>query len=217
MSAATALFDSSWFFVAALLAVLSDAFIPLVPSGTLVIAATLHASETHTSPVLLGLGVAIASFSGDLLLLRFARRWASWAQRRLSRRPGAASAATHLLTALENKRARTIVAARFVPGGRTLLDLAVGTTSRPPRRFLRWSAVSAAIWATYIVGLGFLNEHTFDTTWLSFAVSCVAATAISAVVGRVVQRQRRLARADDAVAAAGPSPETVVTAPAPAG
>jgi membrane protein DedA with SNARE-associated domain len=194
MSAAMALLASSWFFIAALLAVLSDAFIPLVPSGTLVIAATLHASETHTSPVLLGIGVAIASFSGDLLLLKFARRGAAWAQGRLARKPGAATAALHLLDALETKRARTIVAARFVPGGRTVLDLTVGTTSTPPRRFLRWSAVSSAVWATYIVGLGFLNEHTFDTTWLSFAVSCLAATAISAVIARVVQRQRRIAR-----------------------
>lgn len=194
MSAAMALFDSSWFFIAALLAVLSDAFLPLVPSGTLVIAATLRASETHTSPLLLGLGVAIASFSGDLLLLRFARRGASWAQRRLARRPGAASAAAYLLEALETKRGRTIVVARFVPGGRTVLDLAVGTTKKPPVRFLRWSAASSAIWATYIVGLGYLNEHTFDTSWLSFAVSCGAATAISALVARMVQRQRRLAR-----------------------
>ena len=200
MSAALALLASSWFFIAALLAVMSDAFIPFVPSGTLVIAATLHASETHTSPILLGIGVAIASFSGDLLLLKFARRTASWAQRRLERKPGAASAAAHLLDALETKRARTIVTARFVPGGRTVLDLAVGTTSTPPQRFLRWSAVSAAVWATYIVGLGFLNEHTFDTTWLSFAVSCLAATAISAVVARVVQRQRRLARENAATA-----------------
>ncbi|MFC1413447.1 DedA family protein [Streptacidiphilus sp. N1-12] len=199
MSEALALFASSWFFVAALLAVLSDAFLPLVPSGTLVIAATLHLSDTHTSPFLLGIGVALASFSGDLLLLKFARRGAAWAQRRLERKPGAASAAAHLLAALETKRARTIVVARFVPGGRTVLDLAVGTTDRPPRRFLRWSAVSSAVWATYIVGLGFLNEHTFDTTWLSFAVSCLAATAISAVIARVVQRQRRLARETEAV------------------
>ncbi len=204
MSAALALLASSWFFIAALLAVMSDAFIPFVPSGTLVIAATLHASETHTSPILLGIGVAIASFSGDLLLLKFARRGAHWAQRRLERKPGAASAAAHLLDALETKRARTIVTARFVPGGRTVLDLAVGTTSTPPRRFLRWSAVSASVWATYIVGLGFLNEHTFNTTWLSFAVSCLAATVISAVIARVVQRQRRLAR-DNAAATAEPA------------
>jgi membrane protein DedA with SNARE-associated domain len=194
MNEAVALFASSWFFIVALLAVLSDAFIPLVPSGTMVIAATLQTATNHTSPLLLGVGVALASFSGDLLLLRLARRWAYWAQRRLDRKPGAATAAAHVLQALETKRARTIVAARFVPGGRTVLDLAVGTTTRPPTRFLRWSAASAAIWATYIVGLGYLNEYTFDTTWLSFGVSCLAATTISAVIARIVQRQRRTVR-----------------------
>ncbi|WP_052433016.1 DedA family protein [Streptacidiphilus carbonis] len=202
MSEVLDLFGSSWFFIAALLAVLSDAFLPIVPSGTMVIAATLQSSETHTSPLLLGLGVAVASFSGDLLLIRIARRGAVWAQRRLDSKPGAASAATYLLQALETRRARTIIAARFVPGGRSVLDLAVGTSPMPPRRFLRWSAVSAAVWATYIVGLGYLNEHTFDTSWLSFAVSCAAATAISAVIARMVQRQRRSAR--QAAAAAAP-------------
>jgi membrane protein DedA with SNARE-associated domain len=194
MSEAAALFGSSWFFIAALFAVASDAFMPLVPSGTLVIAATLQASQTHLSPIVLGIGVAAASFAGDLLLLRVARRGASWAQRRLDSRPGAASAASYLLQALETQRARTIITARFVPGGRTVLDLAVGTTAAPPRRFLRWSATSAVVWATYIVGLGYLNEHTFNTSWLSFAVSCLAATTISAVIARVVQRQRRQAR-----------------------
>lgn len=215
MSEVLDLFGSSWFFIAALLAVLSDAFVPIVPSGTMVIAATLQASETHTSPLLLGFGVAIASFSGDLLLLRVARRGAAWAQRRLDRRPGAAGAAAYLLEALETRRARTIVAARFVPGGRSVLDLAVGTAPAPPLRFLRWSAVSAAVWATYIVGLGYLNEHTFDTSWLSFAVSCAAATTISAVVARMVQRQRRNAR--EAAAPAADADDHLTTAPVAVG
>jgi membrane protein DedA with SNARE-associated domain len=200
MSAAASLLDSSWVPIAALLAVVSDAFMPLIPDGTVVIAATLNASQTHTSPLLLAFGVALASFTGDLLLLRAARRAAGWAQRRLDRKPGAAIAAAHVLEALETKRGRTILLFRFVPGGRTLLDLAVGTTPQPPHRYLRWSALSSTVWAAYIVGLGYLNAHTFNTSWLSFAVSCVAAAAVSAVIARMVQRQRRVAR-EAAVAA----------------
>ncbi|MEZ0095859.1 DedA family protein [Streptacidiphilus sp. EB129] len=195
MSANAALFGSSWLLIIALLAVLADAFMPLIPDGSLVIAATLDTSRSAPSPVLMAFAVALASFSGDLLLLRAARRGAGWAQRRLDRRPGAASAATHILELLETKPARTMLPLRFVTGGRSVLDLTIGTTTRPLRRFIQWSAVSSAVWACYIVGLGYLNAHTFNTSWLSFGVSCLTATVVSALIARWVQRERRTIRA----------------------
>ncbi len=194
MSAAASLFDSSWISIAALAAVVSDAFMPLIPDGTVVIAATLNTSQSAASPILLGIGVALASFCGDLLLLRVARRAAGWAQRRLNRRPGAAAAAAQVLDLLETKKGRTILLLRFVTGGRSLLDLVAGTSEQPPRHYLRWSALSSSVWATYIVGLGYLNAHTFKTGLLSFGVSCLAATVVSVVIARMVQRQRRATR-----------------------
>jgi len=204
MSAAASLFDSSWISIAALAAVVSDAFMPLIPDGTVVIAATLNTSQHAASPFLLGLGVAMASFCGDLLLLRAARRAAGWAQRRLNRKPGAAAAAAQVLELLDSRKGRTILLFRFVTGGRSLLDLVAGTSQKPPRHYLRWSALSSTIWATYIVGLGYLNAHTFNTSWVSFAVSCLAAAAVSAVIARMVQRQRRLARQSTGPAGAEP-------------
>ena len=219
MSAAASLFDSSWISIAALAAVVSDAFMPLIPDGTVVIAATLNTSQSAASPILLGIGVALASFCGDLLLLRVARRAAGWAQRRLNRKPGAAAAAEQVLNLLETKKGRTILLLRFVTGGRSLLDLVAGTSKKPPRHYLRWSALSSSVWATYIVGLGYLNAHTFNTSWISFAVSCLAAAAVSAVIARMVQRQRRLAREAVSTAAevtGGPGTEAGTEAAAPA-
>jgi membrane protein DedA with SNARE-associated domain len=209
MSAAASLFGSSWICIAAVLAVLGDAFMPLIPDGTIVIAATLDASSTHVSPLLLAPGVALASFTGDVLLLKIARRASGWAQRRLNRRPGAAAATATVLEALETKQARTILLFRFVSGGRTLLDLTAGTAPRRPRHYLRWSAVSSTVWATYIVGLGYLDAHTFNTSWLSFAVACLAATVVSVLIARVVQQQRRASRA-----VAGALAEAAATEPA---
>ena len=212
MSAADSLFGSDGFFLLALLAVTADAFMPLIPDGSMVIAATLDSAHSDTSPVLMAVGVALASLSGDLLLLRAARSGAGWAQRRLDRRPGAASAAAHILELLETKPGRTMLPLRFVTGGRTVLDLTVGTTTQPLNRFIRWSAVSSMVWATYIVGLGYLNAHTFNTSWLSFAVSCLTATAVSALIARWVQRERRTVR--DSAAAAE---ESAAAAPVAAG
>ncbi|AXI77701.1 DedA family protein [Peterkaempfera bronchialis] len=185
-----ALLSSSWIFILAFAAVLGDAFLPLIPSGTMVIMAVLKTADLDGAPVLLALGVATASFLGDLLLLRIARHGAPWVQARLDRRPQWAGATSKVQQALETRAARTVIVARFVPAGRTVLDLAMGASANP-RRFKRWSALAALLWAAYIVTLGWLNSHWFDTAWLSLAVSCAAATGISASIARLVRRQRQ--------------------------
>ncbi len=195
----TALIGSSWICAVALFAVLGDAFIPFIPSGTLVILAVLKTSRIDGAPLLLALGVALASFLGDILLLNLARRGAPSVQRRLEHRPQLAANVMRVQRALEGRTKRgaaaIVVVARFVPAGRTVLDLAMGHSPDHPRKFLRWSALAALVWAAYIVTLGWLNSHWFDTAWLSLAVSCAAATTISAGVARMVRRNRRLAAA----------------------
>ncbi|WP_051940454.1 DedA family protein [Phaeacidiphilus oryzae] len=198
MSAWTALLEPSgisWLALGAVLAVLSDGFLPFVPSGSVVIAAGMQSTEDHHSPLPLVLLVAAASFAGDLVLLQCARRGAGWAQRRLARKPKWAEATGYVLETIRTKPARTVITARFVPGGRTVLDLAVGTSPVPMRRFLHWSALSALVWAVYMVGLSWVDERWLDVGWLSFLVSCVAAFGVSGLVASGVRRGRRRARA----------------------
>nr|AUV64146.1 hypothetical protein [Streptomyces citricolor] len=192
---AIALIGPAWICVLALFAVLGDALLPFLPSGTLVILAVLRTSQVAGAPVLLALGVALASFLGDLLLLSLARRGASLVDRRLAGKPQLAASVEHVQQSLSGRSpgaaAAMVVVARFVPAGRTVLDLAVGYSPDQSRSFLRWSALAAVVWAGYIVTLGWLNSHWFDTAWLSLAVSCCAATAISTAVARVIRRRRR--------------------------
>ncbi|MEU9042803.1 MULTISPECIES: VTT domain-containing protein [unclassified Kitasatospora] len=189
---------SSWICALALFAVLGDALLPFIPSGTLVILAVLKTAQINGAPLLLGLGVAVASFLGDVLLLHLARRGAPMLHRRLARRPKLAASVTRVQEALIERphgaaAAAMVVIARFVPAGRTVLDVAIGHSPAHPHRFLHWSALAALIWAAYIVTLGWLNSHWFNTAWLSLVVSCAAATAISTAIARMVRRNRRLA------------------------
>ncbi|MFJ1755304.1 VTT domain-containing protein [Kitasatospora sp. NPDC088134] len=194
---ANAVIGPAWYCGLALAAVLGDAFLPFLPSGTLVILAVLKTGQMGGSPFLLAAGVAVASFLGDLLLLHLARRGAPAVHRRLARRPRLAAGVERVQRALAGRAGRAaaaiVIVARFVPAGRTVLDLAVGHSPHRPWTFLRWSAVAAVVWAGYIVSLGWLNLHWFDTAWLSFAVSCAAATAVSSVVVQLVRRRRKLA------------------------
>ncbi|BAJ28599.1 MULTISPECIES: hypothetical protein [Kitasatospora] len=194
-----AVIGPAWYCGLALAAVLGDAFLPFLPSGSLVILAVLKTAHVDGSPLLLAAGVAVASFLGDLLLLNLARRGAPGVHRRLARRPRLAASVERVQRALTGRTtsraaAVIVIVARFVPAGRTVLDVAVGHSGHHrPWTFLRWSAVAAVVWAAYIVSLGWLNLHWFDTAWLSFVISCVAATAISSAVVQLVRRRRRLA------------------------
>lgn len=94
---------SSWICALALFAVLGDALLPFIPSGTLVILAVLKTARIDGAPVLLGLGVAVASFLGDLLLLHLSRRGAPLLQRRLARRPKLAASVTRVQQALAER------------------------------------------------------------------------------------------------------------------
>ncbi|GAA2745556.1 MULTISPECIES: DedA family protein [Kitasatospora] len=192
---AIAVIGPAWICALALLAVLGDALLPFLPSGSLVILAVLRTSHTNGSPLLLALGVATASFLGDLLLLTMARRGAPAVRRRLEHRPKLAASVERVQRSFAGRTTRRaaalVIVARFVPAGRTVLDLAVGHSPDRSRPFLRWSAVAAVLWAGYIVSLGWLNSHWFDTFWLSFAISCAAATAISSAIAQVIRRRRR--------------------------
>jgi membrane protein DedA with SNARE-associated domain len=187
-----------WICMLALFAVMGDALLPFIPSGSLVILAVLRTSQVSGAPLWLGLGVAMASFLGDLLLLHLAQRGAPMLRRRLARRPELAANVERMQRSLSGRTTRTaaaiVIIARFIPAGRTVLDLAIGhSPNHHPRTFLRWSAVAAVLWAAYIVSLGWLNSHWFNTAWLSFVVSSLACTAISAVVAQLVRRRRRTA------------------------
>lgn len=105
----------------ALLAVFLDALVPVMPSGTLVLAASLWATTQEVGLLAVAVPVAAASVLGDLLVVTLARS-------RPLRRPALTSAAARMGKALTGRLGRTTVAARFVPGGRTVLAVAVGTT-----------------------------------------------------------------------------------------
>jgi membrane protein DedA with SNARE-associated domain len=84
-----------------------------------------------------------------------------------------------------------IVAARFVPGGRTAATLTAGVTRMRWARFLRFAGLAAVLWASFAAGLGYLGGRAFeDQPWLGLASALVVAAAIT--VG--VELARRLPR-----------------------
>jgi membrane-associated protein len=88
-----------------------------------------------------------------------------------------------------------VVAARFIPGGRTATTFAAGTLEHPWRRFIAADATAAALWSIYTVSIGYLGGQAFEESlWKPLAVG-LAVAALVAVAGeaarRTILRERR--------------------------
>ncbi|MFD4019068.1 hypothetical protein [Streptomyces sp. SH5] len=187
----------------ALIAVMGDALLPVLPSGSLVLAAASFSLGSGAADLALTLAVAAASFLGDLALVSVVRSRSGRIGARVARHARTAAAAQQMRTALTRRLGRATLAARFVPGGRTMLGLVVDGAPEQRRAYLSWSALGGLAWAGYLVGLGRLNGLWFDARWIGFTVSAAAGVTISALVARAVRRSS--ARGVDAKGGSGSS------------
>jgi membrane protein DedA with SNARE-associated domain len=175
-----------------------DAVVPAVPSEATVISAGLLAGlgELNLAAVIsAGAAGALlgdtASYGGGRLLRG---RVGPWLQRTPRRRRESERAAR----LLERRGPLLIVAARFVPGGRTAATLTAGVVGYGFRRFAAWAAAAAGLWATFAGLAGFLGGRVFEEQpllafGLSFGVAgavVVVAAAISRVRSRAATRPR---------------------------
>jgi len=176
---------SPWIYLAVMALIMVDVYLPITPSGTTLIAASVYAYSGETSLVVLLLCAATASTLGDAVAFRVARRGSGAIGRLVARHRLAERADDRLRSTLRRNLGRTIVFARFVPAGRMIVTFTSGTDAQVSHaRFQPWSALAAVCWASYTVGLGCLNAMLFDTTWVAAVTAVVSVTVIGAVLAR---------------------------------
>lgn len=197
-----ALTGSPWIYAVVALSVLLDVFLPVLPSGVLVITAATAAAASTTSvtaaageatrqvPSLLALTLcaATASVLGDLVAYRVAWRGGDRLDRAIARSRRLTSAQERLGTALSRGGGVLVVIARFAPAGRSVVSLGAGAAHRKVKEFLPWSAVAGVAWAVYSVGLGYLGGQWLGAGWLGTAVSVLALFLAGALAALVVRR-----------------------------
>ncbi|MEV0782469.1 VTT domain-containing protein [Streptomyces sp. NPDC050423] len=220
-----ALTGSPWIYVVVALSVLLDVFLPVLPSGVLVItAATAAAAGTTTVaadaagaarhvtevPSLLALILCAASASviGDLVAYRLAWRGGARLDRAIARSRRLTSAQERLGAALSRGGGALVVIARFAPAGRSVVSLGAGASHRKVKEFLPWSAVAGVAWAGYSVGLGYFGAQWLGASWLGTAVSVLALFVAGAFAALLMRRPAAAA----AAAAATVAPASVPTA-----
>lgn len=172
-----------WIYAMVALSVLLDVFLPVLPSGVLVIAAaTTTAAKAATGQFLhavpdmlaLVLSAATASVLGDLVAYRLAWRGGERLARALARSRRLTVAQERLGAALSRGGGALVILARFAPAGRSVVSFCAGAAHRRARDFVPWSALAGLSWAAYSVALGYFGAHWLGATWLATGVSLVA-------------------------------------------
>ncbi|MDT0435040.1 VTT domain-containing protein [Streptomyces sp. NPDC005840] len=192
-----ALTGSPWIYVMVALSVLLDVFLPVLPSGVLVItAATAAAAGSATGRVspdvpdilALTLCAAAASLIGDLVAYRLAWRGGERLDRAIARSRRLTHAQERLGQALARGGGALVILARFAPAGRSVVSLGAGAAHRRARDFLPWSALAGLAWAGYSVALGYFGGQWLGATWLATGVSVLALCGAGAGAVYVVRR-----------------------------
>ncbi|MFG3012346.1 DedA family protein [Streptomyces cinerochromogenes] len=189
-----------WIYAVVALSVLLDVFLPVLPSGVLVITAgTAAAAGTgaaaggvpHDVPDILALilSAATASVLGDLVAYRLAWRGGERLDRAIARSRRLTVAQERLGEALARGGGALVVLARFAPAGRSVVSFCAGAAHRRARDFLPWSALAGLSWAAYSVALGYYGAQWLGATWLATGVSVAALFGAGAAAGFLVRRR----------------------------
>ncbi|MGW3401612.1 DedA family protein [Streptomyces zhihengii] len=198
---------SPWIYAVVALSVLLDVFLPVLPSGVLVITAATAAAAGSTAGVSAGgvhrevpsllvllLCAATASVLGDLFAYRLARRGGARFDRAIARSRRLTRAQERLGIALGRGGGALVVVARFAPAGRSVVSLGAGAAQRKIKEFLPWSALAGLIWAGYSVGLGWFGGQWLGASWIGAAVSVLALFGAGLLAAYVMRRPERSGR-----------------------
>ncbi|MCP3758171.1 DedA family protein [Streptomyces sp. TBY4] len=191
--------SSPWIYALVALSILLDVFLPVLPSGVLVVTAAAAAAaagaagpvpvQSQVPDILALLVTAVtASVLGDMAAYRLARRGGARLDRAIARSRRLTRAHERLGTALARGGGALVVVARFAPAGRSVVSLGAGKTHRKVREFLPWSVLAALAWAGYSIALGYFGTQWLGTTWLGTAISLIALFAAGSLAAFVVRR-----------------------------
>ncbi|MFD6420184.1 DedA family protein [Streptomyces sp. NPDC060194] len=189
-----ALATSPWVYAAVAVSIVLDVFLPVMPSGVLLIAAATATSAAEQLPhpvsalLALLLCAAVASLVGDVLAYRLAWRGGERLNQALARSRRLATAQERLGAAVARGGGVLVVIARFAPAGRSVMSLAAGSAHRRAKEFLPWSALAGVTWAAYSICLGYFGGQWLGASWLTTGVSLLALVVAGSAAAHFMRR-----------------------------
>lgn len=173
-----------------------DAIVPAVPSEVFVVSAGALAAAGHLNVWWAGAAAALGAFAGDHAVYAVGRHKLPGVldRSRFGRRVTRSVERTH--ARLGSATMAAVIAARFVPLGRTATTGAAGLAGMPLRRFSAASALGAPLWAAWMVGLGYITGSVADVPlWLQVGIGVGVGLLVGvwvAAVHAVIRTRRRM-------------------------
>lgn len=209
-----------------------DGFFPSVPSeSTIVTLSSLWSSSGRPSILLIGLAAWLGAWTGDNVGYLVGNKIGY--ERFKFLREGKGRAAVEAADRGLQKRALVfLMTARYIPFGRTAVNLVAGAVHYPHRNFWPRSLLSTFVWAVYSCSIGALAGAWFeDNHLLGITVALIAAVVMALLVERLItavhraldrRAERRAAEADtnadterDAALEESTAPQSAATPDAP--
>jgi membrane protein DedA with SNARE-associated domain len=170
---------SNWSYAIIFAVAMLDAFFPLVPSETTVIAAGVLAAQGDLRIELVLIAAAAGAICGDNVTFWIGKTLGE----RIAGKIFTGKRRRHLDWAhktVEERGGYLIVIARFIPAGRTAVTFACGSLDWAWTRFIKFDIVAGVIWGAYASLLGYFGGKTFeDSPFKGFIVAFAIALAIT--------------------------------------
>src|SRR5262249_34909102 len=149
-----------------------DALLPVVPSETAVITASVVAATGQLSLPLVIAAAACGAFAGDNAAYFIGHRFGPHARARYFRGEKGRKTIRWTERQLAERGGELILVARFIPGGRIAVTLSAGAVRYPWLRFAVFDAVAGILWAFYAAFLGYFGGKAFEhTPWAGLLIS----------------------------------------------
>jgi membrane-associated protein len=171
--------------------VFCDAIVPIFPGETTLSTASVLAAQGELELELVILAGALGAILGDSALYWIARTGPKRLKARLDASSQRDERVSKGLALLNRSGPLLIVFGRFVPGVRFAVNVSMGLTEYPYRRFLCYSTIGGALWATYTCLLAYwVGGALEDFPIASIVISGVITTALIGVVYWIDRRRR---------------------------
>jgi membrane-associated protein len=183
--------NSSLTYVAVAVLIFLDAVCPIFPGETTLNAASTLASQGELHLWLVILAGAIGAIVGDSALYWASRLFSNRFEKQVDSVKQNDKVAL-ALKFLGSSAPLLLVAGRFVPGLRFVVNATLGSSKYPYPKFLLWSAIGGSLWSLYTSLLAFAVGTALDNYPLaSVAISGAITTAVMGIVFWRVRRQRK--------------------------
>jgi membrane protein DedA with SNARE-associated domain len=170
---------SDWTYAIVFGVAMVDAFFPLVPGETTVIAAGVLAAQGDLRIELVLIAAAAGAICGDNVTFWIGKTLGE----RIAGKVFVGNRRRHYDRAhrmVEERGGYLIVIARFIPAGRTAVTFAAGSLDWAWTRFIVFDVAAGVIWGSYASLLGYFGGKTFeDSPFKGFIVAFAVAIAIT--------------------------------------